>query len=209
MGENFGRRIPPKVTRGSPTTLCTEDCIFVSNSVGGGGISDCGDYAHQTNGETKKLVYDIKGRIGKANAYKEARDIVLGAWQHEWDRNKKGRWTRRLIGQIRPWIEREHGEANYYMTLFLTGHWFFLAYFFKIGKVRSSACVYCGAIFDDAEHTFFACNRWSDKRTELEHRVRCLTPDIIVSMVITKRIGKHAQTSQRKYCKKKKPMNTL
>ena len=40
---------------GSPTTLRTEDCMFVSNGVGGGGISDCGDYTHQNNGETKKV----------------------------------------------------------------------------------------------------------------------------------------------------------
>ena len=88
--------------------LRTEDCMFVSNGVEGCGTSDCEDYAHQTNGETKKLVYDNKDRIGKANAYKKARDIVLDAWQHDWDRAKKGRWTRRLIGQIRPCIEREH-----------------------------------------------------------------------------------------------------
>ena len=73
------------------------------------------------------------------------------------------------------------------MMQFLTGYGFFLAYLFKIGKVWSPACVYCGAILDDAEHTFFACSRWSDKRTELGRRVGCLTSDTIVSMVITKK----------------------
>ena len=91
----------------------------------------------------RKLVYDNKGRIGKVNAAKEARDIVLDAWQHDWDCAEKGRWIRRLIGQIRPWTEHKHAEVNYYITQFLTGHMFFLAYLYKIGKVNSPACVYC------------------------------------------------------------------
>ena len=116
----------------------------------------------------RKLVYDNKDRMGKVNAAKEARDIVLDAWQHDWDCTERGRWTRRLIGQIRPWTERKHGEVNYYITQFLTGHGFFLAYLYKIGKVSSPACVYCETALDNAEHTLFACSRWTNKRTELE-----------------------------------------
>ena len=104
----------------------------------------------------RKLVYDNKDRIGKVNAAKEARDIVLDPWQHEWDCAEKGRWTRRLIGQIRPWTERKHGEVNYYITQFLTGHGFFLAHLYKIGKVSSPACVYYETVLDNAEHTFYA-----------------------------------------------------
>ena len=33
----------------------------------------------------RKLVYDNKDRIGKVNTAKEDRDIVLDAWQHDWD----------------------------------------------------------------------------------------------------------------------------
>ena len=80
-----------------------------------------------------------------------------------------------------------YGEVNYYITQLLTGHGFFLAYLYKIGKVSSPACVYCEAALDDAEHTFFACNRWSDKRTDLERMTGCLTPDTIVSMMIRKK----------------------
>ena len=47
--------------------------------------------------------------------------------------------------------------------------------------------MYCEAALDDAEHTFFACNRWSDKRTELERMAGCLTPDTIVSMMTRKK----------------------
>ena len=95
-----------------------------------------------------KLVYDNKDRMGKVNATKEAIDIVLDAWQHDWDCAEKRRWKRRLIGQIRPWTERKHGEVNYCITQFLTGHGFFLAYLYNIGKVSSPAYVYCEAAFD-------------------------------------------------------------
>ena len=57
----------------------------------------------------RKLVYDNKDNLGKVNAAKEAKDTVLDAWQHDWNHAEKGRWTRRLIGQIRPWTERKHG----------------------------------------------------------------------------------------------------
>ena len=111
----------------------------------------------------RKLVYDNKDSIGKVNAAKEGKDTVLDAWQHDWDRAEKGRRTRRLIRQIRPWTERLHGDVNYYIKQFLTGHGFFLAYLYKIGKISSLAYVYCEAALDDTEHTFFACSKWSDK----------------------------------------------
>ena len=47
--------------------------------------------------------------------------------------------------------------------------------------------MYCETALDNAEHTFFACSRWADKRTELERMTGCLTPDTIVSMIIRKK----------------------
>ena len=47
--------------------------------------------------------------------------------------------------------------------------------------------MYCETGLDNAEHKFFACSRWTDKRTELERITRCLTPDTIVSMMIRKK----------------------
>ena len=40
----------------------------------------------------RKLVYYNKDHMGKVNVAK-ARDIVLAAWQHDWDCTVKGRWT--------------------------------------------------------------------------------------------------------------------
>ena len=88
----------------------------------------------------------------------------------------------------------QHGEVNYYITQILTGHGLFLVYLHKIGKVSIPACVYCKAVLANVEHTFFACNRWSDKRTKLERTTGCLTHDTIL---------------QKTYCERKMPMNTL
>ena len=55
------------------------------------------------------------------------------------------------------------GTVNFYITQFLIGHGFFLAYLYKIGNVSSPACVYCETALDNAEHTFFALSRWTDK----------------------------------------------
>ena len=90
----------------------------------------------------RKLAYDKEDRMAKVNAAKEARDVVLDVWQHDWNCAEKGRWTRRLIGQIRPWTKRKYGEVNYYITQVHTGHGFFLAYLHKMGKVCNPACVY-------------------------------------------------------------------
>ena len=115
--------------------------MFVSNGVRGAVLVIAGVMPIRLRAKQRKLVYYNKDRIGKVNAAKEARDIVLDAWQHEWDCAEKGRWTRRLIGQLRPWTERKHGEVNYYITHFLTGHGSFLACFYKIGEVSSPAYV--------------------------------------------------------------------
>ncbi|GBP14366.1 hypothetical protein EVAR_98823_1 [Eumeta japonica] len=53
---------------------------------------------------------------------------------------KKGRWTHRLIPQIDFWLNRNHGEVNYYLTQMLSGHGCFRAYLhrFKQNPTRDS-----------------------------------------------------------------------
>ena len=40
----------------------------------------------------------------------------LAEWQHECTTATKGEWTRRLIPELAPWLTRNHGEENYYLT---------------------------------------------------------------------------------------------
>ena len=67
----------------------------------------------------RKLIYDNKDRIERVNAAKEARDIVLDTWQHDWDCTEKGRWTRRLIGQIRRGLNASMVVISFYFFLYL------------------------------------------------------------------------------------------
>lgn len=52
-----------------------------------------------------------------------------------------------------------HGEVNYYLTKFLTGHGYFGAYLPRMGKIYSPRYRYDDAAADYARYTFIACNR--------------------------------------------------
>lgn len=104
-----------------------------------------------------------------------------------WDNTRKGRWTRRLIPDIRRWTERGHGEVGYHLTQALTGHGCFVEYLYDIGKKESRECVYCGEN-DDAEHTVFYCNRWDDVRV---HEVggTHLSPDNMIELMLQSEVN--------------------
>ena len=56
------------------------------------------------------------------------REITITKWQRLWNDEDRGRWTVRLIADIRPWIGRKFGEVNYYLTQLLSGQGYFKKY---------------------------------------------------------------------------------
>ena len=52
----------------------------------------------------------------ETSAEVQARKVSLKRWQEMWDGSNKGRWTHRLIPNVEPWVNRLHGELNYYLT---------------------------------------------------------------------------------------------
>lgn len=66
---------------------------------------------------------------------------------------------------------------------FLSGHGLFQAYLKKMGKTDSEECVYCGRK-DDALHTFFECDRWLRRKTELEWTLGQITPDNVICVML-------------------------
>ena len=36
--------------------------------------------------------------------------------QEKWDASDKGRWTHHLMPRVDGWVNRKHGEVNYYLT---------------------------------------------------------------------------------------------
>jgi hypothetical protein len=89
-----------------------------------------------------------------------------------------------LIRNIECWINRRHGELDFYLCQFLTGHGYFGAYLHKMGKLNSPQCRYCLEERDDVCHTFFRCGRFIEDRRRLTTLVGEVTPDTIVDVIL-------------------------
>ena len=133
----------------------------------------------------RKRIYEYSKERGRARASTDARTETLTAWQTRWADSDKGKWTKRLITDVRPWQERRAGEVDFYLTQFLSGHGYFRQYLHRMGKVATPSCRYCGHDRDDAEHTFFACSRWTDARHRLQTLTGGITPDNVVTLMLS------------------------
>lgn len=129
--------------------------------------------------QERKRLYIRKRRTGEVGTANE-RDATLAEWQRLWETEARGRWTARLIPRLGPWISRKHGEVDYYLTQFLTGHGYFRSYLHRMGKMDSGVCLYCANETDDAYHTFFLCRKWAERRRELEMEIGEFSPDTII-----------------------------
>jgi len=132
----------------------------------------------------RKAIYRRQGDIGKDAARSEERSRTFQQWQHSWEHDTRGRWTARLIKQVQPWLERRHGEVNYYLTQFLTGHGYFKSYLHRMGKTGSPDCTYCPGVPDDAEHTFFRCPRWERSRLEATQTLGVFSVDSVIIKIM-------------------------
>ncbi|KAL1447310.1 hypothetical protein WDU94_005527 [Cyamophila willieti] len=112
---------------------------------------------------------------------------TMEAWQEKWNTSRTGEWTRVLIPDIRPWTSRGSGELSFHLTQILTGHGCFRFYLHRFGIENTPRCWFCQAV-DDAEHTFFQCERWVRVRRETEEMVRrVLTPQNMVQVMMESR----------------------
>ena len=98
---------------------------------------------------------------------KNERERTIGEWQDSWKKDSgKAAWTKRLIPEIKPWLECEFRQTEYYLTQFLTGHGSFVSYTKRIKKTEGDECWYCREE-DSAEHTL-DCPRWYRNIAETE-----------------------------------------
>lgn len=75
------------------------------------------------------------------------RENTMQIWQQEWDQETTtSQWTKRLIPEIKPWVERKHGELGYHLTQFLSGHGRFRSYLARFGLSDNELCTCCGKI---------------------------------------------------------------
>lgn len=115
---------------------------------------------------------------------KHIREQTIQRWQERWDQESRARWTRRLIPNLEPWVARRSGEVNYYLTQMLTGHGYFRKYLHRMNKADQPSCLYGDAEEDDAEHTFFRCNRWREKRSRLQGVLGTITPENVIDKLM-------------------------
>ena len=100
-----------------------------------------------------------------SEAQEELRSNLLSIWQARWDQSTKGRWTYRLLPDIRFRLSIPI-ELDHYTTQYLTGHGNFAAKLHSLGLRDSPNCS-CGEGMDDPEHAIYKCTRWNEQRTRL------------------------------------------
>ena len=117
-------------------------------------------------GEAKRLFMAKLIESTTQEDKRRERDMSMQTWQESWDSSQKGRWTHRLIPNIEKWTTRKHGELNYHLTQFLTGHGGYRQYLHRFGHDDSPLCRTCGET-EDVEHVFTKCPRFLEERRPL------------------------------------------
>ncbi|KAM8707458.1 hypothetical protein ACLKA7_011527 [Drosophila subpalustris] len=137
----------------------------------------------------------VEKREGRVSTLREARQHTIQQWQERWRTATTGRWTFRLIPNVKSWTERGHGEVNYYLTQLLSGHGYFRKYLFRAGKTEGCGCIYGDADVDDAEHTFFRCQKWNEHRRTAENIMGPIEPENIVEKMLQRKESWDAVTT--------------
>ncbi|KAH8367501.1 hypothetical protein KR084_011567, partial [Drosophila pseudotakahashii] len=122
----------------------------------------------------------------KAEARARSRMQSVRNWQKAWDISSNGRWTHRLIPCIEAWVNRKHGQVDYYLTQALSGHGCFRSYLKQYGHETEDGCPECGSgIAEDAQHVLFECHRFNHERQVLEEIAGArVQPETLVPLMI-------------------------
>lgn len=141
--------------------------------------------AHLTVWERQERYYRQRGLLSIKKEDGEIRKELFRKWQAEWDAATTGRWTRRLIRSVEPWVNRKFGCVDFHLTQILSGHVCFGQYLHRFRRLDNPFCVDCGSQCDDAEHAVFNCDRWWRRRRNVEARMGAvLSPDTVVGSML-------------------------
>lgn len=133
-----------------------------------------------------ELIAEYRSSMKTIKEREEAEEKMIQAWQLRWDQADKGRWTHRLIPNVKRWHKRKIGMLHYHLTQALTGHGCFSAYLHRFGKLPTPTCIFCGHHTDGAEHTLFECDAWYDKRRNMR---LLIGEDVTAETMITIMLG--------------------
>ncbi|XP_050079239.1 uncharacterized protein LOC126566707, partial [Anopheles maculipalpis] len=97
-------------------------------------------------------------------------------WQQQWtagaeQQGSPGMKTRRLIPDIMSWVNRKHGEIDFFLSQLFTGHGFLRSYFVEKGILDGSPnCPVCEHDVEDVDHVMFHCPRFARIRHEMQQQ---------------------------------------
>lgn len=112
-----------------------------------------------------------------------ARATTVANWQKRWEVSEKGRWTWTLIPEIQPWLDRGHGQVDFYLTQFLSGHGKFREYLYRKKRADTPNCQHCGEM-DTANHTVLVCPKWDTHRVKCAQQIGILDEKTIVQKML-------------------------
>ncbi len=99
--------------------------------------------------------------------------------------------TRLLIPDLEGWLERDHGQMNFYLKHVMSGHGMFNAYLFRMKLADSPDCSNWNrrGRDDDVWHILFECPAFQlyreDAKTTLQEMgEQPLTPDSLVLIML-------------------------
>jgi len=115
-----------------------------------------------------KRLYCKTGDRPTSTTKKEERQRTIMEWQRRWEQSEKGRCTFNLIPNIALWMNRNHGEMDFYITQFFSGHGGFKAYLYRFKLEEDPFCPSCLNESEDSIHIFFYCPRFNSGREELQ-----------------------------------------
>lgn len=111
-------------------------------------------------------------------------------WQEAWSNDTvKASSTKKLISDITTWYKCDHIELGYYLTKFLTRQGSYRKYLYRMNKVNSHICPYCGDV-DTPGHIVF---RWNDRSTNV-------LKDVEVTELNVSNIVDHLTCSKQNFC---------
>ena len=112
------------------------------------------------------LALERKAQFLKIGDKRSRRADTLKKWQDSWNVYGESAWTKTLIPDIETWVTRKHGENEFHLTQFLTGHGCFGIYLFRIGRKETSTCWFCRDEQDSPEHSIIKSVRWNKESDE-------------------------------------------
>ncbi|XP_072159010.1 uncharacterized protein [Bemisia tabaci] len=109
-------------------------------------------------------------------------------WNDRWTEEglqNKDKWIHKILPSLQPWIERTHGDVDFYLTQFFSGHGSFNSYLSRFKLVPSPLCPLCLSAPDTPEHTFFGCTHIGEDKKDLETKLHIkISPNNIVKIML-------------------------